>query len=75
MRKIILSAFLGAAIGAAGLSAASAAPANGLAIGDAVQTSSNIQDVYWRGRWHRGHRWHRRHYRHCYWRHHRRYCW
>ena len=68
MRALILAAVMAAGLGIVGASTASAAPANGIVIGDGAQQNSNVTHVqHWRwgsrGRWGRGGRWNRCHAR------------
>jgi predicted O-methyltransferase YrrM len=58
MRKLTVALLIGAAIGLSGLRVASAAPANGVAIGNSASAATATQKVYYR-------RWHRRWHRHC----------
>jgi hypothetical protein len=48
-----------AAVGLFGVSAASAIPANGVAISEAAAATQATQQVWWRYRWHRYHYWRR----------------
>jgi hypothetical protein len=51
---------MAAGIGLLGLAGASAMPANGIAVGQAVAVDQMIEQVWWRRRYHwRWHRWHR----------------
>jgi hypothetical protein len=63
MRAIILAVLVAAGIGFVGASNVSAAPANGVAIGENANHSSDVTQVYWRrgGRCHarRWSRWYR----------------
>ena len=61
MRTLVIAALIGATAGISGISAASAAPANGTVIRDNAVTSSIVQDVRYYRRWH--HRYWR--HRHC----------
>jgi hypothetical protein len=69
MRAIILAALLAAGLGVVGVSNVSAAPANGIVLGDAANQNSNVSHVqHWRWgsgdrRWRRYHRWNRCHAR------------
>jgi hypothetical protein len=53
MRKLTVALLIGAAIGLSGLSAASAAPANGVVIGNSASTANITQKAYYYRRWHR----------------------
>jgi len=60
MRGLVLAAVTAAGIGLLGLGGASAMPANGIAVGQAVAVDQIIEPVWWRRRYHwRWHRWHR----------------
>jgi len=63
MRGLVLAAVTAAGIGLLGLAGASAMPANGIAVGQAVAVDQMIEQVWWRRcyhwRWHRWHRWRR----------------
>jgi hypothetical protein len=60
MRGLVLAAVTAAGIGLLGLAGASAMPANGIAVGQAVAVDQMIEQVWWRRRYHcRWHRWHR----------------
>jgi hypothetical protein len=63
MRGLVLAAVTAAGIGLLGLGGASAMPANGIAVGQAVAVDQMIEQVWWRRhyhwRWHRWHRWRR----------------
>ena len=60
MRGLVLAAVTAAGIGLLGLDGASAMPANGIAVGQAVAVDQAIEQVWWRRRYHwRWHRWHR----------------
>jgi hypothetical protein len=69
MRAILLAAIVAAGIGFIGTSTASAAPANGVTIGETANTNQSIVKVqHWRWgsrRYHRGYR--RCHYRYRSW--------
>ena len=64
MRAIFLAVLLAAGIGLVGASNVSAAPANGVAIGEGANQNSNVAQVqHWR--WgSRGRHWRRCHFRH-----------
>ena len=66
MRKLILMALAGMAIGLAAPQLASATPlslGSGLATAaDSVSATEQVRHRRWH-RWHRHHRWHRRHWR------------
>jgi hypothetical protein len=57
MRAIIFSVITAVGIGMLGISGASAAPANGVAIGKAASTIDLTQDVRWWGPGWRGRGW------------------
>ena len=60
MRGLVLAAVTAAGIGLLGLAGASAMPANGIAVGQAVAVDQMIEQVWWRRRYHwRWRRWHR----------------
>ena len=69
MRAIFLAVLFAAGIGLVGASNVSAAPANGVAIGDGANQNSNVAQVqHWRwgnrrGGWRRGGGWNRCHAR------------
>ena len=62
MRAIFVVALMALGLAFAGTSPASAAPANGGAIGHAATLNQVVDQVHWR----RHHR-HHRHHRHCWW--------
>ena len=72
MRKLILIALAGAAIGFAVPQSGSATPI-GSGLGAAADTVSNTEQV-WHRRWHYRH-WHHRHWHHRYWHRWHRHCW
>lgn len=62
MRSIVIAAVIAAGLGFAGVTAASAVPANGTNIGQAAQHDTNITKVqHWR--WGSRRSWRRCHYR------------
>jgi hypothetical protein len=65
MKAIVFAALIAGGLGLFGASATSAAPANGVVIGDLAGTNQVIQDVRWDGRHYRGgrHYWGHRQYR------------
>ena len=52
MRGLVLAAVTAAGIGLLGLAGASAMPANGIAVGQAVAVDQMIEQVWWRRRYH-----------------------
>jgi hypothetical protein len=56
MRAIILAVLVAVGIGLVGASNVSAAPANGVAIGENAGHSNDVTQVYWRRGW-RGRGW------------------
>ncbi|HEY7997292.1 MAG TPA: hypothetical protein VIE87_00565 [Pseudolabrys sp.] len=68
MRAIILAAIVAAGIGFIGTQTASAAPANGVTIGDTANTNQPIVKVqHWRWGSHGYRHYHRCHYRYRSW--------
>jgi hypothetical protein len=65
MRAIILAMLLALGLGLAGAPNASAAPANGAALGAAADAAGLTEQVY--HHWHRRHHWHGRHRSHWRW--------
>jgi hypothetical protein len=57
LRTVLFAAAVSAAVGFFAASAASALPANGVAIGAAAKATQATEQVWWRYRWHWRRRW------------------